>query len=128
VVIATGSPSGSVGVSASRTVKLPAPASTLVMLDASRLHISRDRTLRVRLRCEQTRCRGSLELVARAAGRAILAKGTFSIAHGQTETVTLHLTRAGVRRLAHLASGHIAARLTVVLSTGQAITEATAVY
>jgi hypothetical protein len=126
MVIAPSSPSGSGAVSASRTAKPPTISSAVVMLDASRLRISRDHTLRVRLRCEQTRCRGTLELLAR--GRVILAKGTFSIAHGKTETVTLHLTRADAGRLAHLGTRHMAARLTVVLSAGQATTETTEVY
>jgi hypothetical protein len=126
VVIAAAAPSGTGAVSASKTAKSPSRSSAVALLDGSRLHVTAARTVHVRLRCERARCRGTLELLGR--GRVVLASATFSIPHGRTETVTLHLTRVGARRLTHLGAGHLAARLTIELSGGQTTTDATAVY
>jgi hypothetical protein len=127
LAIGAGAPSGSGAVSASREASSPAIASTVVMLDASKLYVSKHHSVQVRIRCEHARCQGSLELVARTAGRATLAKGAFALAAGQSATVTLRLTRAGVKQLEHARAHHVAARLTALVHAGQTITATTAV-
>ena len=97
----------------------------VVVLEASKLHMSKEHTVRVRVRCEHASCQGSLELVAQTAGRTVLAKGSFTVAEGQSSTVTLHFTQAGVKRLTHAGARPLAARLTAHVRAGRTITETT---
>ena len=109
------------------TAKSAASSGPLVALEASKIHISKQDTAQVRIRCERARCQGSLELVAHTAGRAILAKGSFALAEGQSAAVTLRLTRAGVKRLAHIGAHRLAVRLTALVHAGKTVSAPTSV-
>lgn len=125
VAIAEGSTSPASG--SSSAAKPAANSTPVVVLDAPKIDISKRHTTQVRIRCEHAGCRGSLELVTQTAGRVILAKGSFAVAEGQSATVTLRLTQAGVTRLTHVRTHRLAARLTALVHAGETITETTVV-
>ncbi len=79
----------------------------------------------IHVRCDKQACHGSAELVmqivtkSRRAGKMVshtatlvLARGSFSLADGSTDSVALRLTESGMKRLAHAGIHPIAARLT----------------
>ncbi len=125
VGIVEGSPVTAAG--SSGAAKSAASSGPVVALGASKIHISKQDTAQVRIRCERARCQGLLELVAQTPGRVILAKGSFALAKGQSATVTLRLTRAGVKRLRHIGAHRLAVRLTALVHAGKTVSETTTV-
>jgi hypothetical protein len=125
VGIAEGSPV--TAADSSGAAKSGASPGPVVALEASKIHISKKDTAQVRIRCEHARCQGSLELVTQTAGRVILAKGSFALAEGQGATVTLRLTQAGVKRIAHAGAHRLAVRLVVLVHAGETVSATTVV-
>jgi hypothetical protein len=125
VGIVEGSPVTAAG--SSGAAKSAASSGPVVALGASKIHISKQDTAQVRIRCERARCQGLLELVAQTPGGVILAKGSFALAKGQSATVTLRLTRAGVKRLRHIGAHRLAVRLTALVHAGKTVSETTTV-
>ncbi len=87
--------------------------------------------VRVEIHCSDAPCRGSVELTMRVVGRRreggvllvrtrtlLLAKGIFSLAEGRDATVTLDLTAAGRRWLAHAKRHPRVVKLAVIAATG----------
>jgi IPT/TIG domain/Carboxypeptidase regulatory-like domain/Fibronectin type III domain len=126
VGIAEGAPVTAAG--SSGAAKSAASRGPVVALEASKIHVSKKDTAQVRIRCAHARCQGSLELVARTAGRGvILARGSFALAAGQSATVTLRLTRAGVERLTHAGTHRLAVRLTALVHAGKTVSATTVI-
>ena len=125
VAVAVGSPSPVAG--SGGAAKPAASSPPVVVLEASKLHVSKGHTVRVRVRCEHASCQGSLELVAQTAGRAVLARGSFALAEGQSKTVTLRLTQAAAKQLTHAGAHRVAARLTAHVRAGRTTTETTVI-
>jgi hypothetical protein len=107
-----------------------------VTIASTKLVVSRRGLVRIKIRCGDAPCRGSVELTAHFLGRrrksktrvlggetVVLAKGTFSLAGGKNATVTLRLTAAGRRRVAHAKRHPLTAQLVVSLVGGKASTE-----
>lgn len=107
--------------------KPAASSPPVVVLETSKLHVSGEHTVRVHVRCEHASCQGSLELVAQTAGRAVLARGSYALAEGQSKTVTLRLTQAAVKKLAHARARPVAARLTAHVRAGKTTSETTVI-
>ncbi len=61
-----------------------------------------------------TRSRRAGKMVSRTA-TLVLARGSFSLADGSTDSVTLRLTELGMKRLAHAGVHPVAAGLTLDL-------------
>jgi Carboxypeptidase regulatory-like domain len=110
----------------------PPPLIPRVTLAAGKVHVS-GRSLSVRVTCSGAPCQGSAELTLqivvkhRHKGRLvtrkttlILAKGSFSLAAGQTGVVVLHLTTTGRTRLAHAKHHPVTAQLSLSLKGAKA--------
>lgn len=87
----------------------------------------------VQLVCAGATCQGSIELTMQVAVKhreghrtvsrkqtMVLAKGTFSIAAGQSSPVVLHLTAAGRKELAHVKRHPLRVKLALSLTGGAA--------
>ncbi|MFI5005233.1 MAG: hypothetical protein ACHQE6_09495 [Solirubrobacterales bacterium] len=85
----------------------------------------------VHITCANAACRGSVELTVQVVtrrrkgrrgasrGTLVLARGSFSLAAGQSGTVVLHLTAAGRKRLAHAKHHPVSVKLTVLVKGGR---------
>lgn len=135
VGIIGGSPGGSGAASPSSGARPAVSSSPVVVLEESKIHISKKHTVQVPIRCEQASCQGSIALVVQTAGRSggerlgsghevVLAKGSFVLAQGRSATVTLRLTSAGVKQLEHVGAHHrLRAKLTALVRGGKATSE-----
>ena len=113
----------------------PPPPTPVVTSMGSKLVVS-GKAIKMRLTCAAAACRGSVVLtlqvvVKRHRGRKtisrratlVLAKGSFSLAQGRSATVSLRLTSAGRKRLAHARRHPVVARLTVLVQGGRTTTK-----
>jgi hypothetical protein len=123
--------SASVVVSAAPTpIPAPPPLTPLVNVSSSKV-LFKGGSATVHIVCANAACRGSVEITVqvvsgrrkrrRGASRStvVLARGSFSLAAGQSGTVVLHLTVAGRRRLAHAKRHPVTVKLDVVVTGGR---------
>ncbi|MGH2902173.1 MAG: hypothetical protein ACRDK7_01045 [Solirubrobacteraceae bacterium] len=117
------------------TTPKPTPTPTpKVMIAGSKLAVT-GKSVRASIVCSGAACEGTVELTVRVVAKhrkgkrtvsrrktLVLAKGSYSLAAGQTGTVVLRLTAAGKRRLAHAKRHPISAKLTVSVRGGETIT------
>lgn len=115
----------------------PPPPKPVVTIVSSKLALSgHPKALRVKLQCGGATCDGSVELTVkvltkRRKGRKtithkrtlVLARGSFSLAAGKSATVTLHLTVAGRKLLAHAKHHPLPAKLVLSPAGGETSTE-----
>ena len=129
-------PAPEAALSASLAVATPLVGKTpIVTLMGSMLVISGN-TASVHVVCSKAACQGSIELVAQVAskrhkGKAaatrkktlVLATGSFSLAAGRDGSVSLRLTAAGRKKLAHARRHPIVAKLAMSVKGGRTMTE-----
>ncbi len=115
------------------TPVLVTPPTPLIEIEAAKILVTGRSARGLQLACAGASCQGSVELTIQVAvkrhkgGRTVshkqtlvLAKGTFSIAAGQSSPVVLHLTAAGRKQLAHVKRHPLRAKLTLSLMDGAA--------
>jgi hypothetical protein len=108
----------------------PAPK-PLITITGSKVVVS-GKSARVHITCSDAVCAGSAELtlqivVKHRKGKKtvsrkqtlVLAKGSYSLAAGKSETLVLHLTAAGKARLAHVKHHPLAVKLSVSVNRGK---------
>jgi hypothetical protein len=114
----------------SRPPSPPAPVVTLAS-SASKLAVSGNAT-HVRIACAAAPCAGSVEVVEQVvvthrkgtrtilkAETIVLAKGSYSLAAGSTGKITLRLTAAGRKRLAHARHHRVSGKLLLSVRGGR---------
>lgn len=125
----------SAGVPVVQSPPLPSPATPVVAIAISKLVVAHGST-RLRLTCSAAACTGSVELTMRIVVRShkgrkavshkrtlILAQGSFSLLPGSSANITLRLTSAGRKRLAHVKHHPISAKLIVPVRGGLTATK-----
>jgi hypothetical protein len=115
-------------------IPAPAPVSSpmpMVTITGSKIVVSGSSVKGLRVKCSDAACWGSAELTVRVVVKRrkgkktvsrketlILAKGSFSLAAGDSSAVVLHLTAAGKKRLAHVKRHPLTAKLTLLVTAG----------
>lgn len=110
----------------------------VLALQAGGLRMSRGGVVRVRVRCENAECRGSLELIVPTAARCgvkrerrctlVIARTQFALGAAQSATVSLRLSRAADRRLAYAQADHVSADLIGRVRGGKIVTASVRVH
>jgi hypothetical protein len=112
------------------SVPLPKPQ---LKISLAKVFVAGSSAKGVQLACAGATCEGSIELTMQLAVKRreghrtvsrkqtiVLAKGTFSIAAGQSSAVVLHLTAMGRRELAHVKHHPLRVKLALSLTGGAA--------
>ena len=112
---------------------LVAPPKPTIEIAAAKILVTGGSARGLQLACAGATCQGSVELTMQVVVRhrkghrtvshkqtLILAKGTFSIAAGQSSAVVLHLTAAGHKQLAHVKRHPLKVKLALSLTGGAA--------
>jgi hypothetical protein len=108
----------------------PPPPKPLITIKGSKVVVS-GKSATVHVTCSDAACSGSAELtlqivVKHRKGKKtvsrketlVLAKGSYSLAAGKSETLVLHLTAAGKARLAHVKHHPLTVKLSVSVERG----------
>jgi hypothetical protein len=116
--------------SSSLAVTKPTP---VVSTSASKLTVSKSAT-KVSVACANASCAGSAEVIERIVVKrhkgkkttskketVVLAKGSYVLAVGKTGNVTLRVTAAGKKRLAHASKHRVSAKLVISVKGGKQI-------